>query len=217
MSQEISLKQLERKVYTSFFQDGLWDIYLGLLLLSMGMSQPLAAMGASLVWATVLSLALAALGLLIFVGGKRWLTVPRLGTVRFGHARRVGGKRAAAVFSLSVLVGAVLFALSWTGVTRIAVLEVIPLPALIFAANCIVVFGLAGYFLDFSRLYAYAVLYAAAFPLAVLLRGPAQLPYGWPLAYSVASGPMLIIGLVLLIRFVHEYPLGTPGTPERCS
>jgi hypothetical protein len=207
MSETISLKELERKAYRSFFKDGIWDIYLGLLLLAMGIGQPLLALGASLVWAAVVPLALVALAMFILLGGKRWLTVPRLGTVRFGHARKVGRKRAVVVFSASVLVGLALFALSWTGITRVAVLEVIPLPALVFAANCIVVFGLAGYFLDFSRLYAYAVLYAAAFPLAVLLHGPGQLPYGWMFAYSIASAPMLVIGLVLLVRFLREYPL----------
>jgi hypothetical protein len=214
MSETISLKELERKAYRSFFKDGLWDIYLGLLLLAMGGGPALLAVGASLVWAAIAGLGLAALGMLIFFAGKRCLTVPRLGTVRFGPARKVGRKRAVVVFSASVLVGVVLFALSWTGIARIAVLEAIPLPALVFAANCIVVFGLAGYFLDFSRLYAYAVLYAAAFPLAAFLHGPARLPYGWPLAYSIASAPMLIIGLVLLLRFLREYPLATEAAME---
>ena len=35
MTNHVDLKRLERKVWTSFFEDGLWDIYLGILLMAM--------------------------------------------------------------------------------------------------------------------------------------------------------------------------------------
>ena len=35
MQPEINLKELERRAWRSVFQDGLWDIYLGLLLMAM--------------------------------------------------------------------------------------------------------------------------------------------------------------------------------------
>lgn len=38
MSQNINLKELERKAWTSYFQDGLWDMYLGLQLLAWGLA-----------------------------------------------------------------------------------------------------------------------------------------------------------------------------------
>ena len=38
MTQNINLKALEKKAWRSVFQDGLWDIFLGLLLMAFGLS-----------------------------------------------------------------------------------------------------------------------------------------------------------------------------------
>ena len=37
MSQEIDLKQIERKAFRSTYQDGLWDIYIGLVVIFMAL------------------------------------------------------------------------------------------------------------------------------------------------------------------------------------
>jgi hypothetical protein len=55
MSQSISLKELERKAFRSTFQDGLWDMYLGFLLLMMGMGLVLRAFNTSVIWTLVSS------------------------------------------------------------------------------------------------------------------------------------------------------------------
>jgi hypothetical protein len=38
MVEDINLKEIQRKVYLTFFQDGLWDIFLGLFILAWGLS-----------------------------------------------------------------------------------------------------------------------------------------------------------------------------------
>ena len=40
MTQNINLKALEKKAWRSVFQDGLWDIFLGLLLMAFGLRPP---------------------------------------------------------------------------------------------------------------------------------------------------------------------------------
>jgi hypothetical protein len=211
----LSLKELERKAYRLFFRDGLWDLYLGLLLLTMGIPVLLTRPGASesaLPIAVGLGMALVAVG--VFFGGKRYVTVPRLGTATFGAARRTGRRRTALVLTFSVLVGLALFVLSGLGIGTRGGLAGIPVPALAWAGNCLIVFGLGAYFLDFGRLYAYGVLYAASFPLAVVLRTQAGLAQGWLIAYALTSAPMLIIGLVLFVRFLHDYPPPPKEAPD---
>jgi len=50
MSQTINLKELERKAWRSVFQDGLWDIFLGLLLLAMAIGALLSDIGVPEAW-----------------------------------------------------------------------------------------------------------------------------------------------------------------------
>jgi hypothetical protein len=209
MSATVDLKELERRAYRSFFQDGLWDIFLGLLLLQMGLGPALLpAKGAPPTVVTIaVPLAVAGAALAIFFGGKRLLTIPRLGRVRFGPARQAGRRKTTVVMALSVLVGLLVFALGAVKSVSGLSLGGIPFAALVFAANCLVVFALGAYFLDFSRLYAYGVLYAASFPLAVLLHQRTTFAGGWLIGYGITSGPMLIIGLVLLVRFLRDRPL----------
>ncbi len=207
MSERLELKELERRAYRSFFRDGIWDIYLGLLLLAVGSGPGLATVGAPPLWAGMGGLALAALAMLLFVGGKRYLTVPRLGTVRFGPGRSARRRKTTVVLAVSVLVGAALLVVRLAAPARLPALGGIPAAVVIFAASCIIVFGLAAYYLDFARLYLYGPLYGAAFPFAVAVHGLADVPQSFLAAYGLTAAPMLVIGLVLLIRFLREYPL----------
>ena len=103
MSQQISLKDLERRAFRSTFQDGLWDIFLGLLLLNMGGGTLLGGSGISPVWSMVALTAFAGAVLLFFWAGKKFFTTPRLGSVEFGPQRKSKLKRVRVVLFLSVL------------------------------------------------------------------------------------------------------------------
>jgi len=65
------------------------------------------------------------------------------------------------------------------------------------------VFGLMAYFMDFPRLYAYGLLFAISIALTEAL---------WPsrisgIAFVVSGGIALLIGLVMLVRFLRRYPV----------
>jgi len=71
MVEDINLKDIQRKVYMSFFQDGLWDIFLGLFILGWGLAI-----------LTELAYLIGAffIGIYFTVWGvKKWLTYPRIG------------------------------------------------------------------------------------------------------------------------------------------
>lgn len=215
MSHTIDLKELERKAYRSFFADGIWDVYLGLLLLAMGGGPALLALGTSLVWAAMVPLAVVLLGMFIFLGGKKYLTVPRLGAVQFGPARTLRRKKTSLVLACSVLVGIALLALSATRSLPSLGLAGVPTVAIIFAANCVIVFSLGAYYLDFGRLYVYGLLYAAAFPLAVVLAERWSAAAGFLVAYGLSAGPMILVGSILLVRFLRQYAVPAQPEPNR--
>jgi hypothetical protein len=215
MSHTIDLKELERKAYRSFFEDGIWDIYLGLLLLAMGGGPALLALGAPVVWAAIAPLTVVVLGMLVFFGGKKYLTVPRLGAVQFGPARTQRRKKTSVVLACSVVVGIALLALSATRSLPSLGLAGVPTVAIIFAANCVIVFSLGAYYLDFSRLYICGLLYAVPFPLAVVLAERWSPAAGFLVAYALSAGPMILVGLILLVRFLREYPVAAQPEPYR--
>jgi hypothetical protein len=210
VSEEIDLKELERKAFRATFQDGLWDIFLGLLLLNMGGSALLGGSEMSPLWSMVVLTLFAGAVLLLFWAGKKFVTAPRIGTARFGAQRKGKLKRVRLVLFLSVLLGA-LMALWGVGSSVAGVPYVIarlPLPAYVWAGQCVVVFGLAAYFMDVTRFYLYGVLYALPFPLGIMLAQNTSLSgtASMALTFGAAGGTMVLVGVALFVRFLRAYP-----------
>jgi hypothetical protein len=221
MSQTIDLKELERKAFRSTFEDGLWDIFLGLLLLNMGVGVLLGGaddMSLTFLLGSMVGLsAFAGLVLLGFWAGKKFITTPRMGLVRFGQQRKAKMKNFRAVLFVSVLVGAIMAVLGWAaaGGGLPQWMSEIPIPLYVWPVQTIVVFGLGAYFLDVTRFYAYGVLYGLPLPLGVLLVRSTDLSGTGSMAitFGVAAGVMVLIGVVLFIRFVRLYPLPEDSAP----
>jgi len=215
MLQKMNLKDIERRAFRSTFQDGLWDIYLGLLLLNWVIAMMLTGTGLPLPWVMVIMLASALLQMLAFWAGKRFVTTPRIGLVKFGPQRQAKMKNLRAVLFLSVLLGVTMsiVGLGARGNGLAGWLAGIPIPAYVWAAQAIVVFGLGAYFLDVTRFYVYGVLYGLPFPVGVLLSENTTLTGLSSLAitFGVAAGVMILIGVVLFVRFLRDYPVPAEG------
>lgn len=217
MSENINLKEIERRAFTSTFQDGLWDIFLGLLLLNVGIG----AILGGLLGETEMSLmfllgsmvgltAFAGLVLLGFWAGKKFVTTPRIGRVRFGEQRKAKMKNFRAVLFLSVLLGVIMLILGWAaaGDGLPEWMAEIPIPLYVWPVQTIVLFGLGAYFLDVTRFYAYGVLYGLPLPLGILLVRNTDLSGtgSMVITFGVTAGVMVVIGVVLFIRFLRDYP-----------
>lgn len=195
MSQNINLKELELKAWTSYFQDGLWDIFMGLLMLTMGIREL-----TDNVWSTF------GVGAAVLVSlvGKKFITVPRIGRVKFGPARKAKQRKLMAVVGIAVLATLILLLTTLLGLDTP---QAVVAPILVI---CIaLVFGLMAYYMDFRRLYAYGLLFAISMALWETLEEPIG-----PIAFSVSGGIALLIGLVVLIRFIHKYPKTAEGPPS---
>jgi hypothetical protein len=193
------MRDLERKAWKSYHQDGLKDIFLGLILLAMGISgilgSDLALIGFELV------------AILVLLACKKYVTTPRMGHVEFSPERKARKMKAVLLVGASALVGLGAYlalagiggASEWLAGHR----------ELVHAGVGLWIFlllSMMAYWLDFTRLYWIALVICAAFIVALWL--------GNPLVFVVAGTVVLAPGMVLLIRFLHQYPIprGTDPT-----
>ena len=205
MVQPMDLKALERRAFRSTFQDGLWDIYLGLVFLAFGFGPIYDWLGFSKTANMVFQLGYITVAFVLFYLGKRYVTVPRLGRAKFGPARKRRIIKTRLVLGASVLLGLAIWALFASGNDL-----GLNLVLIIFAANILIVFGAMAYFLDFERLYIYGVLYALSLPVGHVLGLRDEAVVFW-----VTAGATVIVGIVLFVRFLGEYPVPAAGKMER--
>ena len=188
MATDKDLKQIQRKIYLSFFQDGLWDILLGLFILGWGvgiLTEMTALIGG---WAVA-----AYFGIW---GVKKWLTYPRVGVAVVPQAKKTTTRLLIAgivVFLLGVM-AFVLFSAAttpdWLGKFFIFIFGVI------IAAPVLMI----GLWWSISRWYVYA---------ALILAGAASHQwFGVPLGYAfITPGAIIILsGLIILLKFLRRYP-----------
>jgi hypothetical protein len=209
MTNQLNLKELERKAFRSTYQDGLWDMYMGLIVVWMALFifRPEGGyQGWNIVW-MVLAFTFS---YVLFWAGKRYITLPRMGQVTFGPLRKKKAATLAFVLGALVAVQAVVVLLSVAGwknpefgaklsaflggesMERVLVAAI---GSLFVGPSMIVI----AYFNDFMRGYYIAVLMAAAVFLMILLNQP---------IYPVVIGAFIIVpGIVLFVRFLGKYPL----------
>lgn len=206
MKTDIDLDELEKRAFRSTFEDGLWDIYLGLMLLPLLVwFVMVSASDLPDVVNTLISMSLLLLPLAGFWYGKKYVVAPRLGMVTFSAARQKKRKKLSLVLALSVLVTVLLVLM--TGLMLFPVWENAPSWAFlvgVFSINIIVVFSLGAYYLDFPRAYLYGWFYALTVASTFW-----QMDRGLhiPIIGLILAGIMVGIGLVLFVRFWRSHPL----------
>lgn len=201
MVEKIDLKKIERKVYMSYHQDGLIDIFAGFFILSFGLIMwvmPSMAWMGWMFWIVAVS---------AYGAAKRVFTIPRIGFVKFApHRVKALVTMALVVFSLSALLGVVAFVQTEGGGTPIWLLFAIKNPMLVIGVSVAASFCVVGYTFRTKRMYAYALLTLIMFVTGHFLYFP--LHY-----YVILLGSLILVfGLTMLIRFVRRYPLSATDT-----
>ena len=188
MTEKINLGELEKKVWTTYFQDGLWDIVIASMMLTMAIRTL-----TDNVWLTLGMFS----GVVILVIGKRFITVPRLGHVKFSQFRMMRQTKLVASIAIAVTATFGLLLLINMGWEFSKVIT-----SLGMAVFLALSFGLIAYFLDFPRLFIYGLMFA----INEIIWGHFGEPTG-PYVILIFGSVVLIVGLVLLVSFLRKYPL----------
>ena len=201
MTEEPNLKEIERKAYMSYHQDGLLDIFAGLYILTFGLG-----IYATIIWdysfGLIIPGGLIAVILPIWIAAKRQITIPRIGYVNFGIR---GANKITAIFIGMIVVGlGAFFAFTLVSVQGGSM----QLHDLIFENGMLIVgFGslavciLFGYTMGLKRLYSYGLLAVISLVIGHFM--------GIFFAYIlfVLGITVLATGFAVLISFVRKYPL----------
>lgn len=202
-----NLTEIEKKAFRSTFQDGIWDIFLGLLLLNLAVGALLSNSGVSEGLTMTILTALAALIVLVFIASKKRITIRRMGFVKFGPERKGKILKSRITLLASFFAGLVVFLaallISYYTAGRPKIVFLFPVA---WVANSIIVFSLLAYYLDCTRLYLYGVLFALPVPVDMAIKELAGVNL-ITIALVVPAVIMLTVGGVLLTRFLRDYPL----------
>jgi hypothetical protein len=214
MSQELSLKQIERKAWLTVFEDGLYDIFLGWLILWLGVIFTLSQSSLPDLLETVINLGVYLGSVALLRLGKRAITLPRIGQVKFGQRRR---SRLTMAGVITFVLVALTFSLTLLAVVRDHSLlgaSLSPLVGpLLLGLFFLVFFGIAAYFLEYKRLYLIAVMFALPEPAMAIFRQFWGINLGfW--AFAVPAAVVIVMGLVILLRFLQEHPAPAIPTGE---
>jgi hypothetical protein len=199
MEDNRDLKKIEKRIIGSYFNDGLWDIYGALILLGFGFTMVTG-------WDyLILAFAVVAVALLLL---RRRIIIPRLGQVKFSIERQSKTKKSILIAvitgTFTMLLGAVFFVLYstntvpqwldvWMGDYFLAA----------FGGVLALVIAIAAYLVGVWRYYIYAALTFVAYVIASILR-----PHDTEAIPIVMAGAIiLIMGAIVLTRFLRKYPL----------
>jgi len=201
VAKEPNLKEIERRAYMSYHQDGLLDIFAGLFVLGYGLGIYM-----DIVWefgfGTIIPAILIATVLPIWIAAKRKITMPRIGFVNFGIR---GASKITAIFIGLMVVGLGFFFVFTLAASQSGLRQWLDIifqnGTLIVGFGSLAVCTLFGYSMGLKRLYAYGLLAMIALVIGHFT--------GIFFAYIlVALGTTVTIaGFALLIGFIRKYPL----------
>jgi len=201
MTTVTDLKAIERRAFRSTYQDGLWDIYYGLIVICMSffIYRPPSGYSSRNIF---LMIAAFVVSYGLFALGKKHITIPRLGQVEFGEIRRRKKRTMAIILAVFVFIQGLLVVLTSLGwLTKVIEPYRQPLLIVSLLASLMVGSGMlvSTYYSDFQRGFYISILMALAVFCMIFLNTP---------LIPIVIGVVIILpGVVLLLRFLRKYPL----------
>jgi hypothetical protein len=211
MTKQNTLREIERKAYMSYHQDGLLDMVIGLYALSFGLGIFVDKIF-EFSFAAIMPAIMISIVLPIWIYAKKKITMPRIGFVKFG-ARGVNKLFALllglSIAGLGVSLAFGVFVLGQNG--RPLWFEILVQYGMIWIGLGAAVIGsLFAYTMGLKRLHGYGLLTLALFASGHFL--------GVPFEYLLlAIGSVIIAsGATLLVQFIRRYPL-PKGAPDNAA
>jgi len=207
VNEQIDLGGLEKKAWRSAFQDGIWDIYFGLLFLGLsiasfgdifGLPAEIGSMIIVLFWNTMT--------VLFLILGKKYITIPRIGYVKFGAKRKKIKKRLVAFLVFNLVLAFLFLFVNISGIFELLNIGGIIEPLVIGLLLITVPLSVLAYFLEFYRLYVYAIFFGLGLFFSELLYPFVGSPLDLFLSQGLIGIAVISVGLVYFVQFLRKNP-----------
>ena len=199
----INLKELERKAFRSVFQDGLWDIFIGFLFTQFVIAPFLSERGLGDFWSSAVLFPVYMIVLTGVMLLKKYVIAPRLGMVQFNKKRKSKLKKLILMTNVILFIG-IVAAVFFIDLSNLQIKWLFPVT---FSLMLLIGFSVAAYLLDLARFYIYGAINSLAVVVGELLyQFVGASHHGFPVAFGVTSSLMIIVGVVLLVKFLRKYP-----------
>ncbi len=219
MSQNFDLKKIERNVYTSFHQDGLIDLFLGFIMLVSILSSALDTRGVSdSVRIAIYVPLMVVLGPVLYMLGKRYITFPRMGYVKLGSKQK--RKRRTIIFAIITAVLITLIILTLTVANKPGKMNSVFGIKTEFWSSALVtliiigIFSTIAFILGVPRFFLLGIIVGMSEPLYMLMKHFTNIKYIGLISYGIPGVILLIMGTVILRRFIRKYPLPAKGDAD---
>ena len=199
MDKKIDLKEVERRAWLANFDDGLWDMFIGGMYLHSGLADYVYTPLGGDTLRVIMTLVDYALLIILFMAGKRYITVPRLGLAKPGPQRKAKRRTLLIIIALAVNVTFVvfLFGVFLRGDQPPFVApNIIGIFITLFVGT---IFTLIAYFNDFLRGYYIAIVVTLGIGGRELLDLPVLIP--------IMGGLIAVPGIFLFVRFLRTHPI----------
>jgi succinate dehydrogenase/fumarate reductase cytochrome b subunit len=209
MSGPYDLRQIQRRTFQLMsFEDGLWDLLLGTIFIFLAI-YPVTRQLLGPVWNLILFLSLLALVVVGQLAVRHIVSEPRIGYVRPRRSPKLRLLAFISVVMVLVTFGLVVWTLlsPRSGPTS-SIAEALPGRSYVVEFIVLLVLGILfsamGYLFGVVRLYFYGWMLGLANLASVYMEHNAGWVFNLPMA--IAAGIILLIGFVLLVRFLRKYP-----------
>jgi hypothetical protein len=192
MTQAIDLKELEKKVLTSAFEDGIADIGIGLVFLVSTICQMFDD-------ARFYLYPLFIVPALFIIAAKKYITAPRLGFVKFSKERNRKMYMLCLIMTISIVF---LLMLTAKGLFQQLPMTSVIVGAIVFIIPCSI-----AYILNFDRMYIYAVLFTLSFALNEITIANTGVIASGAYAWLISGMLITVVGIWYLVRFLRMYQL----------
>jgi hypothetical protein len=206
ITEKIDLKEIEKRTWRSTFEDGILDIYFGILILGLGVGMSISSLLPNHADMLV-PFFFIGIGLAFFLPAKKFITKPRLGVVKFGLKRKGRKLKTLIVLSVNLIILLILYIIRFTNpelnLEFPGYLDGLILGLLFITAPVC----FTAYFIQYPRFYLYGILVGISFFLSDLFSIFIPEPFDTLIVFSLISSIIIIMGIMYLVKFLQKYPL----------
>jgi len=203
MLNTLSLKEAERKVFRTTFLDGLWDIFIGCFFLQFAFA-PLLSSRLGDFWSSAVFLPIWAFLFILIWVIKKSVVMPRLGSVKFGAARRAQLSKFTFLM-LGINIIALIIGFFFAMRSNVSL-------GLIYSATMgfmvLLLSSIAAHYLECVRFFMYGCLFFLSLMVGEWLFIQYKIPHhGFPVTFGISALIIILTGIILFFRMLRNYPL----------